>query len=148
MHTESLLWTNQHNNIQQHPWDDEPDFAYFEHKETGLNYFIRRTPEIGILCGYVIVDMEALVLLKPTKDSFDVHCGVTFFGGFHIQEVGFSGYAIGFDCSHSEDLIPGLSDEPDLMSGCTYRDLKYVQNECKKLAKQVADALENIKLKA
>lgn len=147
MYTESLLWTNQHNNIQQHPWDDEPDFVYFKHKETGLNYFIRRTPEIGILCGYVIVGKKALELLNLTKDSFDVHGGITFFDKFYIQEVGFSGYAIGFDCGHSGDLVPGISNDPDLMSSYTYRDLKYVQNECKKLAKQVADALENIKLK-
>jgi hypothetical protein len=43
----------------------------------------------------------------------------------------------GFDCAHSGDLSPKWAN--DRIGGDTYRDLEYIQSECRALAKQLAD---------
>ncbi len=145
-----------------YPWKDEPDFAYFTDQDTGLNYFILRNLDIGILCGYVIVTKEEIELLKPKINDFDVHWGVSFCDRLNLnyaksilKHINVSGsvFAIGFDCGHAYDLLPfrfakefsflhskesfTFQSKKDI-----YKDIKFVQNECKKLAVQVADFLK------
>jgi len=155
----------QHNEKgEPYPWKDEPNFAYYTDEDSGLDYFINRHYEMGFLCGYVVVEKDDLPLLRPKTDlcgdpddQFEAHGGATFCDKFDWQFFKkLPVYCIGFDCGHGWDLLPFCFIEefnfiysPESrkfkLENDVYRDIKYVQNECKKLAKQVADYLKNHK---
>jgi hypothetical protein len=135
-----------------YPWKDEPDFAYYTDKNTGLDYCINRSVELGFLCGYVIITKEEIELLVSIIDDFDVHGGVSFCDELTFKYIN-SSFAIGFDCGHARDLAPfQFAEEYNFiyskqslkhkLKNDIYRDIKYVQNECKKLVAQVADLLK------
>jgi hypothetical protein len=51
-----------------------------------------------------------------------------------IPEAGLDGVAVGFDCSHSSDHSPRDSHR----AYGTYRDMKYVMEQTRSLAEQIA----------
>ena len=143
-------------------WKNEPDFVKWIDPATGLRCAIIRNT-FGALCGYVRVPLGKLrdsIVRKSRqpgwykvrgkvsrRNGYDhsavremaVHGGITYCG--KLRHVGVNrGIWLGFDCAHFGDLCPklplGLADDGE------YRNLKYVRNECTRLANQVSSAAE------
>jgi hypothetical protein len=138
------------------PWQNEPNKRYWVDQATGLECRILRGPW-GSFCGYVGVPKEhpayGMGYEPCTGDYVDenvewwrrhitnrlefkikdisVHGGLTYAGQAPFSDL----HWFGFDCSHSSDFAPGLS---ELRSRGTYRDIKYVTEEVESLAKQLA----------
>jgi hypothetical protein len=148
---------------QRGPWDDEPDKVQFRDEATGLPCLIVRGP-CGALCGYVGVapghpwhgkDYDSCMV---GEEYPDVHWGLTFSGACqhgqdpakgicHIPAPGEADdvWWLGFDCAHSGDLTEikysyGYSPTEDV-----YRDVAFVEGECRKLARQIASVGRNPK---
>jgi hypothetical protein len=142
-----------------YPWKDEPNFAYYTDANTGLDYFIIRSKELRYLNGFIVVQESDIELLKSIVNTevwpFDVHNGVMFCDKYEFESfVNSPIYCIGFGCGryntgdeipcrYSEEWIKTTKIAPPTLGKITkYRDIKYVQEECKKLAVQVADYLK------
>lgn len=146
------------------PWMKEFDKSQFVDEATGLPCLIVRN-NLGNLCGYVGVKRGHPAYKKDYDDvDVSVHGGLTYadFCQEHSEEskgiCHLPGkrepkriYWLGFDCAHCYDLVPGMlkfhnefrsqypaefSDVPDRD---VYRDVEYVRNECRSLAKQLAE---------
>jgi len=116
------------------PWLNEPNSLIWQDKKTGLICEIHRNPKMGHLCGYVNIPENHPLIEKDYNDlNFNVHGGVTFSN--KLLNSYKNCWKIGFDCAHSEDLSPFLS--PFNNNYTTYKTIKYVKAECKKLAKQI-----------
>jgi len=143
------------------PWTDEPDKIQYVDGPSGLDCLIVRNGG-GALCGYVgvpaghpwhSVDYDGLSLR-----NIDVHCGLTYSascmegapedrGICHVPDPGRPGdvWWFGFDCAHAYDLSPGhaagLREQLPGYGGIydVYRDLGYVRNEVRNLARQLAE---------
>ena len=79
--------------------------------------------------------------------NLDVHGGVTYANAKRIKRHEkrpnvfideYASFVVGFDCGHAGDLVPGVKSFHEEV----YRDIEYVTNECKNLAKQLKE-LEN-----
>ena len=139
-------------NPKTNPYETEPDFFEFVDEDTGYKCFIQRHPELKHLCGYVELPEKHKLYGETNVDNefllnLDVHGGVTYANAkrikryenvliFSIDE--YVPYVVGFDCGHAGDLVPGVKSFHEEM----YRDIEYVTNECKNLAKQLKE-LEN-----
>jgi len=69
---------------------------------------------------------------------FDVHWGLTFSeycDGEYLPE----GFWYGFDCSHAGDMSPYRFENQYSFPSEIYRNIEYVKNECKSLAKQLKE---------
>lgn len=148
------------------PWQSEPDKRQWQDEATGLPCLIVRGP-VGVLCGYVGVP-EGHIAFGMDYDKADgefdlsVHGGLTFanmcaatadetHGICHKPAPGEPDHIwwFGFDCAHCDDLAPKprrfasvnyrLIVEPHQ----TYRDLAYVEAECRKLAAQLIAITES-----
>ena len=148
-------------------WEDELDSLQFVDEDTGYTCFIRRHPELKHLCGYVFVPNDlidkAKELLGEMEDIINIHGGITFtqyIKGYPVQGIDPKTYAIGFDCGHAWDFVPYMYKElyPDDVTedkmeeyqrnmGVTYKDINFVKNECRKLAKQLHEILTGEKEK-
>ena len=125
------------------PWDNEPDKVQWTDAATGLPCLIVRN-DTGGLCGYVGVAEEHPYFGVDKNDlDLGVHGGLTYSGlcQGHICHVPAPGASdrvwwLGFDCAHWSDTVPGMIQYG--MRG-TYRDLKYVKDECHDLAAQLKD---------
>lgn len=136
------------------PWQDEPDKKQWLDKFTHLPCMIRRAN--GAWCGYVGVPRSHPLFESQNLDDLNVHGGVTFSGKCrpgdendaicHVVDPGEDDdvFWIGFDCNHAWDIDPeravrelalGLLSRADDV----YRDQQYVEGECLKLARQLAD---------
>lgn len=112
------------------PWKVGPDRVDWIDAATGFKCyaqrcFIREDPVVGgWWCGYVVAPF-------PLEDVyvFDVHGGVTFDAADDENNT-----VLGFDCAHCDDFMPGLSPESEAGQ---YKDLAYVQEECRRLAEQI-----------
>jgi len=121
-------------NPKTNPWETEPDFLEFVDEGTGYRCFIQRHPELKHLCGYVELpkkhklygetNVDNEFLLNLDENSLEISFTVDF--------------VVGFDCGHAGDLVPGVKSFHEEV----YRDIEYVTNECKNLAKQLKE-LEN-----
>jgi hypothetical protein len=71
---------------------------------------------------------------KTPASFLEVHGGITF-SGFAREGFLPDGYWYGFDCGHSGDV----SNKKDIhdFENYKYRDIEYVKDECKSLAKQL-----------
>jgi hypothetical protein len=114
-----------------------------------LKCHIQRHEDFGHLCGYVRVPKDHPLWGKNYNEPLcnhygclehtvsrliKVHGGLTFSGRAYWTEDK-EGWWFGFDCAHAGDLIPFLHvDFPDEV----YRDMNYVEKECRKLAMQLA----------
>ena len=116
-------------------YQDEPNVLAGVHR--GYPWAIIRTPALH-LCGYVQVPETHPLHKKPYGDfEVSVHGGLTF---AKEAEAPLSGYWIGFDCAHSGDLSPKISE-------CgTYRTVLYVRDECERLIDQLIDYKPTAKL--
>lgn len=116
--------------------EEEGDHERFEYR--GLRCYIVRNPYLGFLLGYVEMPCD---IDWDVADGIGVHGGVTF-----IDRIGKTFYPIegreenicvvGFDCGHFFDY-PVLT--------ANYRTMRYVENECRKLADQLLDIAEERK---
>lgn len=149
-------------NISKKPWETEPDFLEFIDESTGYRCFIQRCPELKHLCGYVELPKEHKLYGKDyqsneeTFNKINVHGGVSYTGkknfsysltknclGKNSLEICFTvDYVVGFDCAHAGDYSPyslSLLGINRVIGDDTYKDIEYVTNECKKLAKQLKE---------
>ena len=143
-------------NPKTRPWETEPDFLEFIDEDTGYRCFIQRHPELKHLCGYVELPKEHKLYGKTNVDNefflnLDVHGGVTYANAKRIKRHEkrpnlfideYASFVVGFDCGHAGDLAPGLVPSIKSFHEEVYRDIEYVTNECKNLAKQLKE-LEN-----
>ena len=116
---------------------------------------------MGALCGYVGVGPDHPWYGKGYMDvDVSVHGSLTFaekcaegddpaIGICHVAKDGRPDpvWWFGFDCGHTDDLIPGLIQAHELMDTQwpyaheeTYKDFGYVRGEVTHLAYQLADA--------
>jgi len=128
-------------------WNEEPDKEQWKDKETGLPCLIVRN-SMGALCGYVGINSKHQYFEKDYMDAeVNVHGGLTFADKCapdnmhepkicHIVETGEDDniWWLGFDCGHYNDFMPGCS---RIFKDGIYKDIAYVKNECKDLAKQL-----------
>jgi len=126
-------------------WSHEPfDFGVWVDNATGYTCAIKRNRG-GVWCGYVYppeqhpvhrkdggMDEYQTDLTSGNPVWFDVHGGVTWHGKMDLPDGLASGLAIGFDCAHSQDLIPAWSRDHG-----EYRSASYAIAEVRKLALQI-----------
>jgi hypothetical protein len=138
------------------PWLEEPDFLEFEHK--GVKCRIIRVLGYegfnldhlfgGYLCGYVEIPESHPLYQTKYKDwdKLRVHGGLTFHKVLDEKT-----HLIGFDCSHSGDVVPSLGDimkkhrekmesilgKSVFIPDPTYKTWDFVVGETKSLAEQV-----------
>ncbi len=141
------------------PWDNEPDKIQWQDEETGLPCLIVRN-SYGALCGYVGVPEGHKFYQKHyDKCPVDVHGGLTFSGmcqpgdeAHHVCHVPGPGepdhvWWLGFDCAHLYDLCPRYTDLEDAGINWprwpedTYKDVPYVKDEVRNLARQIKAAV-------
>ena len=113
--------------------EEEGDHERFEYR--GLRCYIVRNPVLGFLMGYV--EQLYFVDCDDAFEKLDVHGGVTFIGRigethYPVEQREKNVRVIGFDCGHIYDYIPKIEDRD-----AVYRDMRYVENECKRLADQL-----------
>src|SRR5258708_2225552 len=136
------------------PWSKEPDRELF--KAHGFQCLINRSP-LGFWCGYVGVTPDHPWHGKRYDDvDCSIHGGLTYGDHCqghicHIPEPGEPEhlYWLGFDCGHAGDLCPSMrtleKNDPVFQKlgsfHCkdVYRNMDYVKEETKRLAKQAAD---------
>lgn len=145
------------------PWADEPDKAQWIDEATDLDCLAVRNYG-GAWCGYVGVPPgHPYHGADPFEIDTDVHGGLNY-GALcdetdegahavcHVPEPGRPAdvYWLGFHCSYAFDLSPMLAQHvylksnipagPRILEHQTYRTFDYVQAECARLAKQLAEA--------
>ena len=136
-------------NPKTNPWETEPDFLEFIDEGTGYRCFIRRNPELKHLCGYVELPKKHKLYGKDYINNeeifneLDVHGGVTYTNEIRFKQQNYTiDYVVGFDCAHAGDYSPyslpflGMNKR---IANETYKDIDYVTNECKNLAKQLKE---------
>lgn len=140
------------------PWVQEPDYIEFEHE--GIKCFVIRNfgpvDKMGNLCGYcVLPNNHPWIDKEKVAIETEVHGGITF-----SEDVS-QGWAIGFDCCHPMDVIPGYEKIAREAEGeyfdrlkklietmieaygkpeKTYKTVDFVIAECKKLAEEINKA--------
>lgn len=142
-------------------WDSEPDKIQWRDEVTGLPCLIVRNP-MGSLCGYVGVTTGHPDFGKSYNDvNFSVHGGLTFadschetpdnHGICHIPGEGEPDHVwwFGFDCAHSRDISPATTAymrqfqsmlaSRGIDESCTYKNVEYVEERCRDLAKQLKE---------
>jgi hypothetical protein len=148
-------------------WDDEPDKKQWLDSETGLPCLIvrnwagvlcgyvgvsktHRFYEKGYNQCYLDSPCDEDKWCDHSVDSLiDVHGGLTFSDACsgdpdersicHLVEPGDDDkvWWLGFDCGHSSDFAPGFRKRIGFMHSGMYRDIAYVEEECRKLAEQL-----------
>lgn len=120
---------------------DEEDSYEWVDEYSGYTCYIKRNPVFKFLLGYVEIPSSHPFFGKDLMDDcfdLEVHGGVTFSGaGRHPFK-----WKVGFDCDHFCDLWPVKikgKGERYFLGGGTYKDVNFVKEECKKLAKQLKD---------
>lgn len=144
-------------------WIDELDVAEFDH----LGYKCRvERGQFGSLCGYIYIPKDHPWHGKDYDDlDVQVHGGLTY------AEYEDDLFLIGYDCSHSRDIIPcqeklmkctrkikkrvqDIRQQqarrikidrkfPDLLEK-TYKNMAFCIEECKSLAQQAHDAAKEV----
>lgn len=115
-------------------WEQEPNHKEFQYK--GYDCEIKRIPNMGHLCGYVIVSINNKLFGEDDgADSLcmnlDVHGGITY--GAPEPD---GRWKIGFDCAHLGDYQPNTDYH---FEGDTYKDMEFVTHQIKELVEQVAE---------
>jgi len=94
-------------------------------------------------CGYVVIPNNHPLYGKPQEeieDLLEVHGGIT-----HVGSLSWAPnlFLIGFDCGHAHDIVPAMMKYSpayiETHQGAVYRDINYVEQEVRKLAKQIND---------
>jgi hypothetical protein len=130
------------------PWQSEPDRLEFQ--SHGFDCLLSRNSMLGNWCGYVGLPKTHSLYGQErpnTLDTLDVHGGVTYSAhcdGFicHVTKDPDELFWIGFDCAHSQDLIPGLVTTMETLPtppwSVTYKTFDWVKKETERLALQLA----------
>jgi len=131
------------------PWKEEPDYAFWEDKQTGLSCMVRRNMQIGFLCGYVAVPKGHPRYGSHYESHYlpdDIHGGLTY-SGLNPMERNDGLWWFGFDCGHFMDFMPllhakllHLGLDKTGMEGMTYKTIGYVRKECRRLATQLSES--------
>lgn len=104
------------------------------HKSLKLNGFecvIKRNPLLLTLNGYVKIPDD---ISDEVIENLDCHGGITY-----DKRLGYNQeHWIGFDCAQIFDFKPGVDTVAD-MRFKVYKDMRYVENELKKLTKQLKE---------
>lgn len=104
----------------------------FEYK--GHTCIIRKVLRLGTLCGYVVVPKHhPWHGMDYEEIECEVHGGLTY-----GQSLGEFDFAVGFDCAHYGDYVPGFPSNGDV-----YRDEKFVRGELEKVVEQMLEAYED-----
>lgn len=122
-----------------HPWEEfRQTYPYGKLQFTtkvGYTGIIRIT-DLDTLCGYVVLPQDQAFFEKILYSfddrlpfQLDVHGGVTFAG--YLDK---GTYAIGFDCHHIDDYIPGLDIGPCPQA---WKSEAFVRYEIERLANQL-----------
>ena len=145
------------------PWNDEPDKLQWIDGRTRLDCLMVRNHN-GAWCGYVGVPpghaFHGKGYDEVPYESADVHGGLTYAAPCAGEEVAVQGHGVchipepgrpdnvwwfGFDCSHSGDLSPALTQimvnhnmSPIFIRDEEYRDRKYVEGHVTSLALQLS----------
>lgn len=119
------------------PWEKEPDLVIWKSK-CGLLCKIMRNAQLGFWLGYVGVPFFNPLFGKNSHEkeveALDVHGGISF-ADTHVINTN---WFFGFDCGHSEDLIPlGFFRALMERAKAEYRDMHYAMSECERLAEQI-----------
>lgn len=128
-------------------WDSEPDKIQWQDEETGLPCLIVRQHN-GYLCGYVgVTEGHPWHGGSYDRPDVSVHCGLTFAGPCMTNADEASDIChktgdgepdnvwwLGFDCAHAWDAYPLESYKN---SKAEYRNVAYVTEECRALARQL-----------
>lgn len=132
------------------PWQSEPDRKEWRDEATGLTCLAVRQPSLGHWCGYVAVP-PGHPAHEADYDDVEayVHGGLTYGNKCqglvcHVPAPGEPDdvFWLGFDCAHCGDLSPGMAARErqfGWMPSDRYRDLKYVEQQCASLAKQLSE---------
>ncbi len=136
------------------PWVDEPDHLTFEYR--GYTCAVLRTVlrELceeehysgGSLCGYVRIPPHSKWYRSEELDFLDCHGGITL---NHAKGE----HWIGFDCAHSNDIVPSIEKNKLLHPKTaleeyfkdfpifqrTYKDLEFVIDQCRLIVDQLLD---------
>jgi len=134
-------------NPKTSPWETEPDFLKFIDGNTGYKCYIMRHPELKHLCGYVELPKEHKLYgstdIRMLDNNLEIHGGVTYTGRREFkQQNDTADYVVGFDCAHAGDYAPyyfPIMGMNKIIGDETYKDIKYVTNQCIKLAKQLKE---------
>ena len=130
-------------------WDNEPDVGGWVDENTGLQCAFVRTNS-GALCGYVGVPEGhkfygvSYASIEIEEEGPDVHGGLTYSGkegmSFLRKYVPTrpDPWWLGFRCSHSGDVMPGMTGIPSVFGNPSYKNLEYVKSEVASLAQQLA----------
>lgn len=115
----------------------------------GEREFNEKTPVLALFGNLDRIESGAVSIAL----ALECHGGVTFADECqttddpssdicHITDDEDKVWWFGFDCVHSGDLAPKMAAEmpSTLRLGGTYRDIAYVESECRSLAKQLAAA--------
>jgi hypothetical protein len=131
-------------------WTTEPNCKHWIDLTTGLDCLIVRN-SVGTLCGYVgVPNTHPWYGMEHDEVNADCHGGLTFSSKCnahichdeHTETIANADvWWLGFDCGHSGDLSPGSLQYGFHTSG-VYRNIAYVEAECKKLALQIQEAAE------
>lgn len=137
----------------QGEWDNEPDEDSWVDEKTGLQCAIVRNYS-GALCGYVGMPNSSphhgtrydSIEIDGKDWGPDVHGGLTYSseGGKSFLREAMPDLTedlwwLGFDCSHSGDVMPGMSELHSVVFGhASYKNLEYVKSEVASLAQQLA----------
>ncbi len=144
-HSELLQFKKESKSTKE--WEQEPDELEWIDSETFLVCRIVRNTDFKTLCGYVAVSLRD----KLSREQFDqlkVHGGVTWEEFSDANQV----CLFGFHCAHAFDIVPlnyeliktyGSDRVIQKLMGkaieevATYKNIFYVINECKNLARQL-----------
>jgi|SRR5208337_1329848 len=115
-------------------WVEEPDHIIFKYES--IKCRIKRISHTGHLCGYVKLPfLHTWSSLDCTDfDFIKVHGGIT----YSRREK--NGWWIGFDCAHCDDFLPFYKNLNFNFEEMTYKNVKYVIDQCTFLAQQVIES--------
>jgi hypothetical protein len=124
--------------VGNEPWVVESDLVDWIDSYTKYHCRVLRHEVSLHLCGYVRLPEGHSLRDKDIVEVCGIcrtHGGVTF-AELWDKDNEAEGYWIGFDCSHCDDYCPGRmnTESPD-----QYRDLHYVMQEVRFLAKDLFD---------
>jgi hypothetical protein len=128
------------------PWQEEPDRVEFT--EAGLPCLLLRGSSWGNWCGYAAVPPGHPAHGKDFDGiDVEVHGGLTYAQQCsgeicHVPQPGDPDnvWWLGFDCAHAWDLAPGLAASMGGLGSYdrTYKTVRYVERETRRLARQLA----------
>ena len=127
------------------PWHqfqiDHPD-RFFEDTYRDYKYVVYQH-QFGHLNGYVLLKEEDN---RDKASNLECHGGITFEDDLSRIIPVKSGYYVGFDCNHYQDLAPFVNDrmraagiEPSSIDDGIWRTESYVVDNCKLMIDQLIE---------